>query len=543
MSQSLAQSLHDALCAAAPAGTPLLLSSISPELKKARIDPKAHGFGKLLPFLQAFSVENGGFLRIDRVSTVEQTGASVFTATVVSSPDPEFDPVQSDSPALTPFDFTGAAHDAANTQGYRSAPVPEAERNQLGPDFQAIASLPGKARGYLAEAVRGVDDFEQFLGQAWAAAWECGAIRYFEGKVIFPIPVMRSDGTTPVEVSMRLSGREGQKPWFVSYIDTAVHEPPARRVSPSQSITSFAYLGPWDSFLSELAAMALPEAWDFTDGSPESVYDAQTRNANYPILRSYISTTFFRLQQEGKICITAEHDFAAFNTGLVNKRFDDIYACFKPNNPSARNPWMFCGFCVQGSGHLGKRIVSSFNPLPQTATYFEHKEDLLFDTDRSLIINYDHVIVDNMARLPVAFLEEGLRGDAEALELLEGLRNNTVADREDALKRVRELLENNDAAFMYLRVRLDDAIQRARKRVRWNYKTAIPMYYPRANTMSLLLPICLTSTTRADAALVVELMESGNYQGQTVLTMRQAYQDARLVCRPDSDWLTPSSAS
>lgn len=287
MSQSLAQSLHDALCAAAPAGTPLLLSSISPELKKARIDPKAHGFGKLLPFLQAFSVENGGFLRIDRVSTVEQTGASVFTATIVSSPDPEFDPVQSDSPALTPFDFTGAAHDAASTQGYRSAPVPEAERNQLGPDFQAIASLPGKARGYLAEAVRGVDDFEQFLGQAWAAAWECGAIRYFEGKVIFPIPVMRSDGTTPVEVSMRLSGREGQKPWFVSYIDTAVHEPPARRVSPSQSITSFAYLGPWDSFLSELAAMALPEAWDFTDGSPESVYDAQTRNANYPILRSY----------------------------------------------------------------------------------------------------------------------------------------------------------------------------------------------------------------------------------------------------------------
>ena len=38
-------------------------------------------------------------------------------------------------------------------------------------------------------------------------------------------------------------------------------------------------------------------------------------------------------------------------------------------------------------------------------------------------------------------------------------------------------------------------------------------------------------------ALVVQRMRSGNYQGQTILTLPQAYLDARLVCRPDSDWL------
>ena len=79
----------------------------------------------------------------------------------------------------------------------------------------------------------------------------------------------------------------------------------------------------------------------------------------------------------------------------------------------------------------------------------------------------------------------------------------------------------------------------ARKRVRWNFKTAIPSYYPRANAMSLLLPLCLTDDDQVDAALVVQLVESGNYQGQTVLTMEQAYMNARLICRPDSDWLTP----
>ena len=36
---------------------------------------------------------------------------------------------------------------------------------------------------------------------------------------------------------------------------------------------------------------------------------------------------------------------------------------------------------------------------------------------------------------------------------------------------------------------------------------------------------------------MVQRMESGNYQGQTILTLPQAYLDARLVCRPDSDWL------
>ena len=45
---------------------------------------------------------------------------------------------------------------------------------------------------------------------------------------------------------------------------------------------------------------------------------------------------------------------------------------------------------------------------------------------------------------------------------------------------------------------------------------------------------------RADhhVALVVEQTQSGNYQGQTILTLDQAYIDARLLCRLNSEWLT-----
>lgn len=99
-------------------------------------------------------------------------------------------------------------------------------------------------------------------------------------------------------------------------------------------------------------------------------------------------------------------------------------------------------------------------------------------------------------------------------------------------------IQANPRLFRRLRWRLEDAVDVAKRRIRWNYKTAIPSYYPRANTMSLLLPLCLLEDGVADVALVVQLMPSGVYQGQTILTMRQAYMNARLICRPDSDWLT-----
>ena len=41
------------------------------------------------------------------------------------------------------------------------------------------------------------------------------------------------------------------------------------------------------------------------------------------------------------------------------------------------------------------------------------------------------------------------------------------------------------------------------------------------------------------AALVVSKGISGRFQGETIYRLSWAYRCARLVCRPDSDWLTP----
>jgi hypothetical protein len=88
----------------------------------------------------------------------------------------------------------------------------------------------------------------------------------------------------------------------------------------------------------------------------------------------------------------------------------------------------------------------------------------------------------------------------------------------------------------YLTMHLDEAIDVAKKRARWNYKTAIPHYFPSFKRLEFLLPLCLVRDNRVDVALSVQKMETG-YLANTILPLDWAYKTARLVCRPDSEWL------
>ena len=126
----------------------------------------------------------------------------------------------------------------------------------------------------------------------------------------------------------------------------------------------------------------------------------------------------------------------------------------------------------------------------------------------------------------------------EAQELIDEIEDGQDwAARKRFYRQLSDLIASTPRLFNRMRNRLEDAIELARKQVRWNFKTAIPCYFPTRNVMSLMLPLALQNDNRADAALVVELTSSGNYQGQTILTLQQAYLDGRLLCRPNSEWL------
>ena len=353
-----------------------------------------------------------------------------------------------------------------------------------------------------------------------------GRIRFYEGKMLFPCRYLKSDGEN-VEITLKRSTYEG-KPWFLNYIDTVPHTTAPKPVFPGKMLENFAFLGSWSGFLAELAEKAIPEEWDFADSTSKDLN----------ILIQYIKYTFYRLNREDKICVSSDGQFAAFNTGLVDSHYDDIYACFVPNDPGGETKWKYAGFSTAASRGLGKMLVNYFNPLPQPAQYFRRNEDLIFDLDKPLHPDFNHIIIDNISRLPLQFLADQFNDCPEAQELVEKLRTADGYNKRALFDQLRSLITDNSRLFVRIQNRIKDSIELARKRVRRNYKTAIPSYFPKRDSMSLMLPLCLMDEEHPDVALVVELTPSGNYQGQTILTMPQAYIDARLLCRMSSDWLT-----
>lgn len=309
-----------------------------------------------------------------------------------------------------------------------------------------------------------------------------------------------------------------------------------RRYAPARVFERFAYLGHWKDFLKSLAAIALPEPWDFNG-------DADAAPRRYTILSNYIRYTFYRLTLEDKIGYSSDETFCAFNTGLVDTHYDDIYACFERNEKTeAFQPWSFTSFCTAGTGRYGKQLVRELNPLPQPASYLSRKEDLLFDLDRQIVCDIEHIVIDNIHRLPLEFLRDELASSKECMAVLADIESAPDAEAEaGAYDGLRTIISTKSRLFSRLSNSVNAAIDIARRQVRWNYKTAVPAYYPRTNNMNLLLPLNLTEDNIPDVALVVELQKSGNYQGQTIITMVQAYRDARLVCRPYIDWLSPAT--
>ena len=286
----------------------------------------------------------------------------------------------------------------------------------------------------------------------------------------------------------------------------------------------------YSSVLEYLAQIALPERWHFGNKpNPKNPY---------PILDNYLTYTFYKLQRDGLVMESKspEGTWAAWNTGLVDKLYDPMFALFRSSDHPG-SPWRFFDFCVPGKRDAGRRLTSVFDPLPDAARYFDSSFAMVLDTTRDIHVDYEHVIFDGVARdrFPYAFLEHHVPKGFEWRRYTD----LEPADRRALLESLSRAIEDDVQCTRSIKRRLEDAKLLAEKRTRWNFKTAIPQYYPRFNTMSLLLPLAIVDDEVVDIALVVTKNPSGSYQGRTVLPLDWAYQNARLVCRPDSDWLVP----
>lgn len=282
-----------------------------------------------------------------------------------------------------------------------------------------------------------------------------------------------------------------------------------------------------DIALGHLAATARPERWYYGRHDP----------GTFPLLKNFLSITFERLQDEDALGagdpryepkIMVEGGFATFNTGLCDPCYEPIYALFKQNERlSDSRPWTFMAFV--GSRAMGQyNMTGKFGArLPQAAHYYNSTAELSFDVRRDITVpNLDHYI-DHCNRLPFDFLRYF------------GPQNFDY-DRPHTREFYEELasaIKNDPMVLARMRTQIEGAINDAKDMLRWNYRRAIPIYYPKAKAISLLLPLMLGNATKPNVALVMSLTPSGDYVATTIYTLGMAYAGARLLCGPENDWL------
>lgn len=279
------------------------------------------------------------------------------------------------------------------------------------------------------------------------------------------------------------------------------------------------------SQMKKLKDLALPEIWDY-ENPKEGV----------SLLERYFMHTLYRLRKEDKVVkkrsMTDNSYYAAFNTGLVDKLYRPICCLLQESDKKKiKQPWTFKGFGVFGQDSIGISLSNKIGTVPPAAKYFEGA-DVLFDDSKQIHPDYQHIIIENIERIP----ENTIKGAM----LISGISMPETTKKKDHeyYKKLGKTIENNSQVYNTLKNRIDNAIELARKRASWNYKTAIPMYYPRNNEIGLFLPLCIQHDDVADLALVIQKGEQGDYIGKTIYLLQWAYDCSRLVCRPDSDWLS-----
>ena len=265
-------------------------------------------------------------------------------------------------------------------------------------------------------------------------------------------------------------------------------------------IFDFAYFSKFEESIKYLSTLAQSEPWHYSN--PDKELSEGNNSARYPlpILRNYLEYTFQKVSAEKNVSYTDDNKFCCFNTGLVTPNLEGIYAYFEENRSYSKalaykSPFFFRAFIKESD----REFLSLFSDrIPDSANYFTDASALIFNPKLKLIIDIDHIIQDSRHRFP---------------EFLKA------------------------APDMFVRSSLIGSVDYISKRIQSNYRLAIPEWYN--GKIHLLLPLFLTDHQSPDLALVAEKINEKTYSAQACLTLGMAYNNARLITRPQIGWLSP----
>ena len=542
--------IYQMLCSRFAVGTKIHMASISKYLIANGFSPKLYGFSKMKNMLGQMN----GFLEMEDVviNQVPNVLITIFREPVDKKTQGS---LTSDKQDKTVSEYRSSEHQIRSTSGsvrfsgrdtgsiFREQTVqtekPRVRRSENS-NFDRLVYMPPKVVEFLNR--KGMSDPGAVLSRSYAKSV---AEQSFEQRgVTITFPVEWERGGEGMVAIIKKNEKPYGKQWFLTYVgfpkldQEVIEEEEAREeqeddlpLSPGKALESFAEIGYWQEFLHDLAELAIPEKWETSN----------KKLGKYYLLKKYIQYTFYRLQQEEKVCVSEDGKYASFNTGLLTSHFDEIYACFVPN-PDGKPSWKFESFAlagIRGKNEASRILSGSFDPLPQPAVYFADPTELVYDKRIEIKADYIHLILDHLARLPIGYLRECCYGDEEAQKMLEMVDNaKTQGQLKQTYFAFSRYLSEHDKLYRRLVSRLEDAIEIAKKRVCWNYHSAVIGFDPKEGLIQLMLPLCLEDDIHTDAALSIVFKPAEKvYQANAILTPDQAYLMARLISRLDRDWL------
>lgn len=264
----------------------------------------------------------------------------------------------------------------------------------------------------------------------------------------------------------------------------------------------------YDEPFKEIARKSMDgyDSWTFQ----QPKFRAKHPDSAVPKLKNYLNYTFIRLvtleqEQPGEhFFLNADQSWTCFNTGLQNAYGADLLAIFqkyqpRPGSPvpsTARPDWVYKG-CHASNDRQYRFIFGT--RTPKIAWYSKDSKDFVFDASYELDKDaFDHLF-------------ERAKGRA-------GLPSQSD-----------EVIRN------YLRGAIENLVPKILR----NYKWAIPVYYVEEKRMQLLLPFYSATAGEISAFLVEREDAHRRYRIKTIFDLDQAYFSARLITRPDKDWLNP----
>lgn len=253
-----------------------------------------------------------------------------------------------------------------------------------------------------------------------------------------------------------------------------------------------------EEFLEDIANSTIPESWKFKN--KQSVL-------KHPILKMYLETIFVKLKKEGKVLKSADGKYIMFNTNLLDKFFHALYIIAEVKQADDLEVYLNPIRTAEESYSTLRRYGFE-GQHPEPPVFFEDVNEVIFNTSSEWRIDKDynslsHIIETRIERFP------------------QHMRDKSP----DLLAR-----------------KLYDAIDFALAIAQRNYKYIVPIYYPRFDNISFLMPIFLDGAYSAspDFALVLQTdRENKLYIARTILDLEAGYQDARLIAKPDESWLNP----